>query len=163
MSTNYKLLVNNSASFEVTENSLQNLDAVKVDESKFHVLKDNKPYKAEIVSADFISKKYTVKVNNNTYEVAISDALDELIKSMGIERGRTKVVNAIKAPMPGLILEINVSVGQEVKENDPLLILEAMKMENNITSEFNGKVINIFVKPGEIVPEGAPLVEIAHE
>ena len=91
----YKLLVNNSASFEVTENSLQNLDAVKVDESKFHVLKDNKPYKAEIVSADFISKKYTVKVNNNTYEVAISDALDELIKSMGIERGRTKVVNAI--------------------------------------------------------------------
>ena len=38
-----------------------------------------------------------------------------------------------------------------------------MKMENNITSEFNGKVINIFVKPGEIVPEGAPLVEIAHE
>ena len=42
----YKLLVNNSASFEFTENSLQNLDAVKVDEAKFRVLKDNKPYKA---------------------------------------------------------------------------------------------------------------------
>ncbi len=73
----YKLLVNKSASFEFTENSLQNLDAVKVEEAKFHVLKDNKPYKAEIVSADFISKKYTVKINNNTYEVAISGALDE--------------------------------------------------------------------------------------
>ena len=104
MSTNYKLLVNNTTSFEVTENDLQKLDAVKVEDSKFHVLKDNKPFKAEIISADFLSKKYTVKVNNNTYEVAISDALDELIKSMGIERGRTKVVNAIKAPMPGLIL-----------------------------------------------------------
>ncbi|MBV2195514.1 MAG: acetyl-CoA carboxylase biotin carboxyl carrier protein subunit, partial [Flavobacterium sp.] len=96
MSANYKLLVNNSASFEVTENDLQKLDAVKVEATKFHVLKDNTPYKAELVSADFISKKYTVKVNNNTYEVAISGALDELIKSMGIERGRTKVVNAIK-------------------------------------------------------------------
>ena len=62
MSTNYKLLVNNSASFEVTENDLQKLDAVKVEDSKFHVLKDNKPYKAEIISADFLSKKYTLKL-----------------------------------------------------------------------------------------------------
>ena len=145
----YKLLVNNSAPFEFTENSLQNLDAVKVEEAKFHVLKDNKPYKAEIVSADFISKKYTVKINNNTYEVAISGALDELIKSMGIERGRTKVVNAIKAPMPGLILEINVSVGQEVKENDPLLILEAMKMENTLSAVQDGVVAEICAKEGD--------------
>ena len=48
--------------------------------------------------------------------MAISDPLDELIKSMGIQRGRTKLVNAIKAPMPGLILEINVSVGQKLKK-----------------------------------------------
>ena len=159
MSTNYKLLVNNSASFEVTENDLQKLDAVKVDEAKFHVLKDNKPYKAEIVSADFLSKKYTVKVNNNTYEVAISDALDELIKSMGIERGRTKVVNAIKAPMPGLILEINVSVGQEVKENDPLLILEAMKMENCFLSPRDGVIKSIAVEKGNAVDKGQLLIE----
>ena len=66
MSTNYKLLVNNSKTFEVTESNLQQLDAVQVEATKFHVLKDNKPYKAELVSADFISKKYTVKVNNNT-------------------------------------------------------------------------------------------------
>ena len=120
MDTNYKLLVNNSSSFEFTESDLKRLDAVRVQESKFHVLKESKPYKAEIVSVDFIAKKYTIKVNNNTYDVTISDALDELIKSMGIERGKTKVVNAIKAPMPGLILEISVEVGQTVKENDPL-------------------------------------------
>ena len=159
MSTNYKLLVNNSASFEVTENDLQKLDAVKVEDSKFHVLKDSKPFKAEIISADFLSKKYTVKVNNNTYEVAISDALDELIKSMGIERGRTKVVNAIKAPMPGLILEINVSVGQEVKENDPLLILEAMKMENCFLSPRDGVIKSIAVEKGNAVDKGQLLIE----
>ncbi|NHM03917.1 acetyl-CoA carboxylase biotin carboxyl carrier protein subunit [Flavobacterium celericrescens] len=159
MDTSYKLLVNNSGSFELTESSLKNLDAVCIEQSKFHILKDNKPYKAEIVSADFIAKKYTIKVNNNTYEVAISDALDELIKSMGIERGRTKVVNAIKAPMPGLILEISVEVGQTVKENDPLLILEAMKMENSFLSPRDGVIKSIAVEKGNAVDKGQLLVE----
>ena len=159
MGTNYTLLVNNTASFKVTENDLQKLDAINLEATKFHVLKDNKPYKAEIISADFISKKYTVKVNNNTYEVAISGALDELIKSMGIERGRTKLVNAIKAPMPGLILEINVEVGQTVKENDPLLILEAMKMENSFLSPRNGVIKSIAVEKGHAVDKGQLLIE----
>jgi len=159
MNVNYNLLVANGPTFEVSTQDLQNFDAIPVAEKQFHVLKDNKPYKAEIISADFISKKYTVKVNNNTYEVAISDALDELIKSMGIERGRTKVVNAIKAPMPGLILEINVSVGQEVKENDPLLILEAMKMENSFLSPRDGVIKSIAVEKGNAVDKGQLLIE----
>ncbi|MCU4188536.1 acetyl-CoA carboxylase biotin carboxyl carrier protein subunit [Flavobacterium sp. HXWNR29] len=159
MDANYKLLVNNSNTFEFTESDLKKLDAICVEDSKFHVLKDSKPYKVEIVSADFIAKKYTIKVNNNTYEVAISDALDELIKSMGIERGRTKVVNAIKAPMPGLILEISVEVGQTVKENDPLLILEAMKMENSFLSPRDGVIKSIAVEKGNAVDKGQLLVE----
>ena len=101
MSNTYKLSVNHANTYDLTESDLKNLDAVSVEKDKFHVLKNHIPYKAEIVSADFLAKKYTIRVNNNTYEVAIEDALDILIKSMGIERGRTKVVNAIKAPMPG--------------------------------------------------------------
>jgi biotin carboxyl carrier protein len=159
MSSSYKLSVNNTSSFDLNESDLKNLDAVSVENNKFHVLKDHKPYKAEIVSADFIAKKYTIKVNNNTYEVAIADALDMLIKSMGIERGRTKVVNAIKAPMPGLILEINVEVGQTVKENDPLLILEAMKMENSFLSPRDGVIKSIAVEIGHAVDKGQLLIE----
>lgn len=159
MSTSYKLSVNNTSSFDLNESDLKNLDALSVENNKFHVLKDHKPYKAEIVSADFIAKKYTIKVNNNTYEVAIADALDMLIKSMGIERGRTKVVNAIKAPMPGLILEISVEVGQTVKENDPLLILEAMKMENSFLSPRDGIIKSIAVEIGHAVDKGQLLIE----
>ena len=159
MSNSYKLSVNNSFSVDLSESDLQNLDAVSVENGKFHVLKNSKPYKAEIVAADFNTKKYTIKVNNNTYEVAIADALDMLIKSMGIERGRTKVVNAIKAPMPGLILEINVEVGQEVKENDPLLILEAMKMENSFLSPRDGIIKSIAVEKGNAVDKGQLLIE----
>ena len=159
MNNNYKLSVNNSNSFEFTESDLEKLDAVRVEKSKFHVLNDSKPYQVEIISTDFIAKKYTVKVNNNTYEVAISNPLDELIKSMGIERGKTKLVNAIKAPMPGLILEISVEVGQTVKENDPLLILEAMKMENSFLSPRDGIIKSIAVVKGNAVDKGQLLIE----
>lgn len=159
MSNSYKLSVNQTTTFDWTESDLKKLDTIQLNKSQFHVLDNHKPYKVEIVSKDFIAKKYTIKVNNNTYEVAISDALDILIQSMGIERGRTKVVNAIKAPMPGLILEISVEVGQEVKENDPLLILEAMKMENSFLSPRNGIIKSIAVQKGMAVDKGQLLVE----
>ena len=159
MNTAYTLSVNNTIHFDFTENDLKNLDAVSLESNKFHVLKEHKPYKAVIVSADFLSKKYTITVNKNTYEVAISDTLDNLIKSMGIERGRTKVVNTIKAPMPGLILEISVAVGQTVKENDPLLILEAMKMENSFLSPRDGVIKSIAVEKGNAVDKGQLLIE----
>ena len=159
MSNSYKVSVNQATTFDFTEKSLDNLDAVVVGKDKFHILKNSIPNKAEIASADFLAKKYTVKVNNNTYEVTISNPLDLLIKSMGIERGRTKVVNAIKAPMPGLILEISVLVGQEVKENDPLLILEAMKMENSFLSPRDGIIKSIAVSIGNAVDKGQLLIE----
>ncbi len=159
MSNSYQLSVNQTATFDLTEEDLKNLDAVRVEKDKYHVLKDSKPYKVELIAADFIAKKYTVKVNNNTYDVAIADALDMLIKNMGIERGRTKVINAIKAPMPGLILEISVTVGQTVKENDPLLILEAMKMENSFLSPRDGVIKSIAAIVGNAVDKGQLLIE----
>jgi biotin carboxyl carrier protein len=159
MDSTYKLSVNNLNSFDLSESDLNNLDASRVSNSKFHILKNNKPYIAEIISCDFIAKKYTIKVNNNNYEVAISDGLDQLISSMGIERGKTKVINDIKAPMPGLILEISVEVGQTVKENDSLLILEAMKMENSFLSPRDGVIKSIAVQKGNAVDKGQLLIE----
>lgn len=159
MSNRYKLKVNDSFEFDVDKNQIAQLDAVNVETNVFHVLHGNKSYQAAILSADFNQKKYTVKVNNNSYTVAISNELDLLIKEMGFETGQSKQVNAIKAPMPGLILEISVAVGQSVKENDPLLILEAMKMENSFLSPRDGTIKSISVIKGEAVDKGQLLIE----
>jgi len=159
MQKSYKLSVNSGATFELNESDLQQLDAVATGNHSYHVLKDTIPYKAKIVAADFVAKKYTVEVNATTYEVAIADGLDQLISNMGIAIGRNKVVNAIKAPMPGLILEINVAVGQHVAENDPLLILEAMKMENSFLSPRDGIIKSIVVVKGQAVDKGQLLIE----
>jgi len=68
--------------------------------------------------------------------------------------------NAVKAPLPGVITEIKVAVGQEVSAGDTVVVLEAMKMANNIEAEKGGKVTAICVKQGESVMEDAPLVVI---
>lgn len=159
MSDNYKVKVNDSLSFDINKDSISQLDAVPTEANHLHILHQNRPYKAEIVSADFNQKHYTVKVNNNTYTVAIANDLDQLIKDLGFEVGLTKQVNAIKAPMPGLILEINVEVGQTVKENDPLLILEAMKMENSFLSPRDGVIKSIAASKGDAVDKGQLLIE----
>ena len=67
---------------------------------------------------------------------------------------------AIKAPLPGTIIDLKVNVGDTVKQGDVVLVLEAMKMQNNIESEYAGTVTSITVKPGESVMEGTVLMTI---
>jgi len=155
----YKATVGKTDTFDLNETSIESLDAVSTVNSEFHVLKDNRSYKAEIIQSDFLTKNYTVKVNGNTYEVNLADSLDLLIKEMGFEVGAAKQVNAIKAPMPGLVLEISVEIGQEVQEGDTLLILEAMKMENSFTSPRAGIIKSIAVNKAQAVDKGQLLIE----
>ena len=68
--------------------------------------------------------------------------------------------NAVKAPLPGTITELKVQVGQQVAVGDTLLVLEAMKMQNNIESDYAGQVTSIVVKPGDTVMEGAVMMTI---
>lgn len=159
MSKPYKISVNGNQIFNFTENNLTTLDAVSVEENHFHILNGNTPFQAEIIASNFNSRKYSVKVNGNTYDVSIANELDLLIESMGISVGANKVVNDIKAPMPGLILEVCVAVGQEVSENDPLLILEAMKMENTLVSPRSGIIKSIAVVKSNAVEKGQLLIE----
>lgn len=159
MSADYKVKVNDTFDFDLETESIAKLDAVSVETNQFHILHQNLPYLAEIVCSNFNQKKYTIKVNNSTFQVAIANPLDILIKEMGFQVGQTKQVNDIKAPMPGLILEINVVVGQTVKENDPLLILTAMKMENSLLSPREGVTKNIAISVGDSVIKGDLLIE----
>ena len=159
MSSEFKVKVNDTFEFDFNTENTSKLDAVSVEKNKFHILQKTLPYKAEIIFSDFYQKKYTVKVNNNIYQVAISNPLDILIKELGFGVGVSKVIKLLKAPMPGLILEINVEVGQTVKENDNLLILTAMKMENSLLSPRDGVIKSIAVNVGDSVIKGDLLIE----
>ena len=151
--------VNKSFDFELKDEDIDKLNVIKTLDNQYHVLKNNKPFKAELIDSNFNRKKYLIKVNNHTYDVNISNPLDLLINKMGFTFGTTKHVNFIKAPMPGLILDIHVKKGQEVKEDEALLILEAMKMENVITSPRDGVIKYVNIVKGDAIDKGHLLIE----
>lgn len=159
MKQTFSVNVNNSYDFNINSESLSELDIITTSGSKYHLLHDNNSFEVAIITEDFANKSYKVKVNNNIYNININNNLDQLIKDLGFEVGSSKKIDRITAPMPGLILEMTVKVGDEVKENDPLLILEAMKMENVITSPRDGTIKAISAKKGDAVDKNQLLVE----
>lgn len=156
---NFKAKVNSTIEFNISSEDISKLDAIKISDSKYHILHKDKSYHSEISNKNFNSKSYEVKVNNNTYNVNINNDLDTLIQDMGFSLSEAKHVDSIIAPMPGLILDINVKVGQKVSEDNPLLILEAMKMENVLTSPREGVIKSISVEKGNAVEKGTLLIE----
>lgn len=134
-------------------------DIHKVGEGYFHVLHENKSYRAEIVHTDVAAKTITFKINGRHYSVELKDKFDLLLEKMGMNQKAAHKVNSIKAPMPGLIIDLKINAGDVVKEGDPLLILEAMKMENIIKSPGDGMIKKVNVKKGENVEKGQVLVE----
>lgn len=155
----FKVSVNNSETFEINEKDAIKLDCIESSNQTFHVLHNHKSYEVTIKSGDLNKKSYRLMVNNREYDVNIQDHLDQLIKSMGFQVGSSKHINQIKAPMPGLILDIPVNSGEEIKEGELLLILEAMKMENSIVSPINGRIKNVSVEKGTTVTKNQLLIE----
>jgi len=83
-----------------------------------------------------------------------------MLESMGFGKSTGKQIKEIKAPMPGLVLEISVTEEQEVAEGDKLLILVAMKMENSIQIHTQAKIKKIHVEVGQAVEKGHVLIEL---
>ena len=131
-------------------------------------------YDVEIV--DIVENIATVTVNGENYSVEMekepepekkkvviksgAQAQPEAAASEGASAAKVNTNNALKAPLPGVIREINVAVGDEVAVGDTVVVLEAMKMANNLEAEKAGKVTAVLVQVGESVMEDTPLVVI---
>lgn len=135
-----------------------NWDMVEIREGKFHIIKDNRSYSAEVVNADFSQKIFQIKVNNQVIELNAKDRFDLLLEELGMSGANEQKINEIKAPMPGLMLDILVEVGDEVVKGDKLLILEAMKMENILKSPGDGKIKKIVASKGNNVEKNEVLI-----
>lgn len=134
-------------------------DIAKLADGYFHILHNHKSYKAEVVKADRSTKSFTLKINNHTHTVEVKDKFDLLLEKLGMRNAMANKVNTIKAPMPGLIIDVKIQVGDTVSSNDPLLILEAMKMENVLKSPGEGIVKSVSVKKGDKVEKNQVLIE----
>ncbi len=149
----------------------------EVDANKFEVIIDDKSYIVDTQLTE--SSVYSLIVNGKSYETDVDyhdgvyniltegdlfkiEVIDELKKKMMERRGggAAEGKQIIKSEMPGAIIDVKVNVGDEVKEGDVLLILEAMKMQNEIRSPKDGEVKEVFVKAGENIEADAKMVVV---
>ena len=137
-----------------------NADIQRLNAHSYQVLYKGASHTVHIVSVDREAKTVVLKVDGKRAEVVLSTEMDRLLKKLGLEGAGTAKVSDIKAPMPGLIHSIKVAEGQQVFKGDPLLILEAMKMENVIKSPADGIVGKIHIVQGQNVEKGAVLVSL---
>lgn len=164
----YKITVNKDTTYEVAAdkdglklNGLQiNWDLVVLGNGSYHTLWNNKSYNIQIVKADAEAKTFVIQVNGSNYTLEVKDRFDQLLDKLGMADMASAKVSDIKAPMPGLVLEVSVTEGQELQKGDQVLILEAMKMENVLKSPGDGKVKAIKVKQGEAVEKAQVLIEL---
>lgn len=158
---------------------------VKIDEKKykvdiknisnnFSILLNNKKIQAEIVSNNgsqmtlFIDNKFynivsenenQISVNNEDYAVEVVDEqIQKMLKTSPDSAQKKEVI--VSAPMPGLIVEIEVKEGDKVSANQGIMIVEAMKMQNEMKSPKDGIVKKIYVKNGQTVNSGDSLISI---
>jgi len=132
-------------------------DLVKVGENLYHLLQDTRSYMVELHSAE--NRSIQLSINGVKTEALVQDKYDLLLEKLGMQQTNNSHHKEVRAPMPGMILEVMVEKGQKVSKGDKLLILEAMKMENVIKSEGNGTIVEVNIKKGMSVEKNQVLVQ----
>lgn len=160
MKKTYQVQVDGEYKFKLSQNELDDLNILSENQTSYHIIHKNKSFRASILDTDFQNRLYTVEINGRKFEVKIDRPLDLMIEEMGLSVKSEKNVNELIAPMPGLIIKIDVNEGDEVKENQALLILEAMKMENVMVAPRDGMIKTISVKSGDTVEKNSLLIEL---
>ena len=145
---------------EISVNSKPfNWDMVEIKDGNFHILHNHKSYNAEVLEADYQTKSFLIKINNTKYTVSVKDRFDILLDQLGMSNANSAKVNDLKAPMPGLIVDVKVQVGDTIKKGDTILILEAMKMENVLKATGDGIVKAIKISPKQNVEKNQVMIE----
>jgi biotin carboxyl carrier protein len=154
----------NETEFSVENEKVNNVpfewDLLDYKDGTFHILKDHVSYKAMLLKLDENLKSMTLLINGNEYTISLKDKYDILLEKLGMNNLASAKVNNIKAPMPGLVFDIKVQVGDTIAKGDTVLVLEAMKMENMLKAPGDGVIKNIKVNKGEAVEKNQILVEL---
>lgn len=133
-------------------------DLVKTGPGQYSLVIGDRSHRVLVLKEDRESKTVRLRIGAHTYTVRLEDEQQHLMHALGLDKSAGAAVKDIKAPMPGLVLKLLVKEGDAVKKNDPVLILEAMKMENVIKSPGEGTVKKIHAQEKTAVEKGQLLV-----
>ncbi len=166
--TQYKVNLNEEKSWDVEsqgsasfllDGETKALDIADLGNQHYHVLHKGKSFRVELLSSNDASKEMSLRVNGKEISLQLEDRFDILLDKLGMNAAEDQGFSQLNAPMPGLVLEIPVSVGQAIAKDEPLIVLEAMKMENVLKSPADVVVKSIGVEKGQAVEKNELLIE----
>ncbi len=155
-----KAKVNNNYEFAIDGNET-GIDLIEVKSGIFHIIKDNRSYNAEVLRANKEEKTFVIRVNGNKYTVQLKDKYDELLEQLGMNNAASVKIREVKAPMPGLVVDVRVKEGDPVKKGDALVVLQAMKMENILKCPADAVVKKIHVKKEDTIEKNQLLISFS--
>jgi len=132
---------------------------LRISGSSFIFRHEGRCYPMTITQQD--ARKLRIWSGHHAVDVVVRDEKDQLLESWGYDATAAAAARELVAPMPGLVLSVAVAAGQRVAAGDPLLVLEAMKMENELRAEADCTVEAVHVTPGEAVGKKQVLMEFA--
>lgn len=155
--TNIKI---NGTNFEGTLNEKAVAGSfIKINDYQFHLIYNNASFNVDVVKLNPEEKALVIKVNSVKFNLQLKDKYDELLHSLGLDNLATKKISDVKAPMPGMVLNVLVQEGVDVKKGDALIVLEAMKMENILKSPSDGTIKKIIAIKGKAVEKNEVLIQ----
>lgn len=148
----------NGDSVNVAGTVYENCSLTKINEQSYVLSVGNK--KMEVAITEYDKDEMIVTINGRDSEITIRSKLKEKAYKLMSNKSNSSGAGKIKAPMPGLILKIHKSIGEEVEPGEALIILEAMKMENEIRADKSGNIEEIYVSEGDSVDKNQVLITI---
>lgn len=165
----YSAIVNDSFEFQDidAENSIVagkkiEWDLQKLGHHKYSIIYNGKVFNAEVLLIDREACQVSIKINGRIYNSTYSDEYQQLLQKMGIGTSSNPTQPELKAPMPGMVIKVLAVTGQQIKKGDPLLILEAMKMENIIKAASDCSVTAIHIRAGDKVEKNQVIMNFAN-
>ncbi|MGZ3899881.1 MAG: acetyl-CoA carboxylase biotin carboxyl carrier protein subunit [Bacteroidia bacterium] len=153
-------LISNGNSFEgkMDDKNVKG-DIIKINPYQFHIIHNNTSYNVDVIKLNHEEKTMVIKINSVKFNLQLKDKYDELLHNLGLDNLAAKKVSDVKAPMPGMVLNVLVTEGSEVKKGDTLIVLEAMKMENILKSPSDGVIKKIIAIKGNAVEKNQILIQ----
>ena len=147
----------NSKDLSLTSADDNQINFIQLNTNTYSLLLNNKSY---YISINKQNNQFEVNINHIPYLVDVQDIHDIFLKTIGMDKKNLSKLGEVQALIPGLVSKLFVIEGESVKIGQKLIILEAMKMENEIASPINGTIKKIYIKSGDKIDKGSIIMEI---
>lgn len=143
----------------ITSSLLSSYSVISNNGDSIVLEKDGVKYNCRLLFHDKKNNTIVLKVNGSKISIELKKEVDFILESFGISGNSTQAIDELKAPMPGVVLDIKIAPGDEIKKGDPLIILEAMKMENVLSAPIDCTISSIEVKKKDTVEKNTLLIK----